>query len=101
MADSLQDIFIARPGTTQEFGKQSALSGNDRPTIDDDLELPRPALLEFDGSSQSIADQSSETRCFLGDCASGFTVNDSDIHNALSPVQTTLFSATSWVGADR
>ncbi len=80
-AHSRYDVLGVRPGSAQELSEQSTLSGNDWSTVNDNVELPAPTLFELDGSSQSVMDQGSETRCLCGDCTSGLAVDDSDIHS--------------------
>jgi len=79
-AHNRYDVFGVRPGSAQELGEQSTLSGNNWSTVDEDVELPPPTLFEFDGSPQSIMDEGSETRCLCGSRTSGLAVDDSDVH---------------------
>ena len=85
-AHSRYDVLGVRPGSAQELSEQSTLSGNDWSTVDDNVELPAPTLFELDGSSQSVMDEGSETRCLCGDCTSGLAVDDFDVHSVLSLV---------------
>ena len=85
-AYSRNDVLGVRPGSAQELGEQSTLSGNDWSAVDDNVELPASTLFELDGSPQSITDDGSETRCLCCSCSSGLAVDDSDVHNALSTV---------------
>lgn len=80
-AHSRYDVLGVRPGPAQEFGKQSALSGNDWLAVDDDVKLPSPTLFELDGRPQSVLDEGSETRCLCGDRTSGPAVDNPDVHN--------------------
>ena len=84
-AHSRYDVLVVRPGSAQEFGKQSTLSGNDGSAVNDDVELPLPTLFELDGSLQSVMDECSETRCFCCGRTSGLAVDDPDIHSGGSP----------------
>ena len=85
-AHSRYDVLGVRPRSAQELSEQSTLSGNDWSTVDDNVELPAPTLFELDGSSQSVMDEGSETRCLCGDCTSGLAVDDFDVHSVLSLV---------------
>ncbi len=79
-AHGCQDFLVARPRFAHKLGEQSTLSGNDQPSVHNDVELSKPALFELDGSPQRVLDEGSETRCLCGSCSSGLTVDDSDIH---------------------
>lgn len=81
LAHSRYDILGVRPGSAQQLREQSTLSGNDQSAVDDDVELPLPTFLKFDGSTQSIMNEGSETRCLFGSRTSGLTVDDPDVHS--------------------
>ena len=83
-AHSRYDVFVARPRSTHEFGKQSTLSGNNRSAVHDDLELSLPTPFEFDGSPQSLTDEGGETRCLCGCRTSGLAVYDPNVHSDAS-----------------
>jgi hypothetical protein len=93
-AHSRYDVLGVRPGSAQELGEQSTLSGNDWPAVDDNVELPPPTLFELDGSPQSITDEGCETRCLCGGCTSGLAVDDSDVHSEEYSSSSSLQSAT-------
>ena len=49
LSHSRYDVLGARPGFAQKFGKQSTLPGNDCSAVNDDVELPSPALFDSTG----------------------------------------------------
>lgn len=74
------DVVGLGPRTAQDLGEQAALAGDDRPTVDDDVELPVPSLLELDRRFQLLANEGSETRCLFSGVTSGLAVDDLDGH---------------------
>ncbi len=84
LAHRREHLLVARPRPAHHLGYQPSLALHDRFADDDDFELPPPALLELDGRSQLLPDQSGATRRLGRAGASGLAVDDPNVHQRCS-----------------
>ena len=79
-ANGLEHFVLIRPGPTEELGDEPTLTGSHRLPVNQDVELPRPSLLHFDGLTEALPDQSGETRRLGRSGRSRVAINDSNRH---------------------